>query len=103
MFGHTSRVWRVRQLGENHLVTASEDTSVRVWSIERQVEVKMFQGMTPLAGKNVRGLAVHGSQIVSGAEDSSIRLFNAFSSNHSLSSIRITIPGQSEILTPVHI
>jgi len=31
--------------------------------------------MSPLAGKNVRGLSVWGSKIASGAEDSSIRVF----------------------------
>ena len=32
--GHTSRIWRVRQMGECYLVTSSEDTSVRVWCLE---------------------------------------------------------------------
>lgn len=34
-----------------------------------------MQGMLPLAGKNVRGLAVFEDLIASGAEDSSVRIF----------------------------
>ena len=32
-YGHRSRVWKVRQLGEGALVTVSEDTTCKVWEI----------------------------------------------------------------------
>ena len=66
---------------------------MRVWSLESGREIRVLQGMSPLAGKNVRGLAVYGSKIVSGAEDSSIRLFNAFESDKKISSTRMPLPG----------
>lgn len=49
--------------------------------------------MSPLAGKNVRGLAVYGNTVVSGAEDSSIRVFTTSTFKKELSSIRIPLPG----------
>lgn len=93
MFGHSSRVWKVKELGNKHLVTSSEDTTIRVWSLESGEEIRVLQGMSPLAGKNVRGLDVYDLKIASGAEDSSIRLFNAFESKKLISSIRIPLPG----------
>lgn len=59
--------------------------------------------MSPLAGKNVRGLAVTGNTVASGAEDASIRLFDIKNKVNELASIRIPLPGQTEIHTPVHI
>jgi len=75
------------------LVTASEDTTIRVWCLKTGKEIKVLQGMSPLAGKNVRGLAVNGHQIASGAEDSSIRLFNAFEGGKKICTTRIPLPG----------
>jgi hypothetical protein len=40
-----------------------------------------MQGMSPLAGKNVRALSVLGDLIASGAEDSSVRVFYPESQN----------------------
>jgi len=40
--------------------------------------------MSPLAGRNVRGLAVFGDLVASGAEDSSVRLFNSTYQNKEL-------------------
>jgi WD40 repeat protein len=76
MYGHTARIWKVRAFGNSNLVTASEDTSVRIWCVKSSLELRLMQGMCPLAGKNVRGLATFNNLIASGAEDSSVRLFS---------------------------
>lgn len=49
--------------------------------------------MSPLAGKNVRGLAVDGNYIVTGGEDSSIRVFTTSTFKKALKSARIPLPG----------
>lgn len=58
MFGHTARVWKVRPFRNDGLVTVSEDTTVRVWCIKSSTQLKVMHGMCPLAGKNVRGIAI---------------------------------------------
>lgn len=58
MYGHTARVWKVKPYGVDQLVTASEDTTVRVWCVKTSTELRQMQGMCPLAGRNVRAVAV---------------------------------------------
>ncbi len=99
MYGHTARVWKVRAVeGSNFVVTCSEDTTVRLWDIETGSEVRLMQGMSPLAGKNVRGLAVYDGLIATGAEDSGVRLFTP-SQTLTSKSIRVPLPGQDQIHT----
>jgi len=59
--------------------------------------------MSPLAGKNVRGLAVYENLIVSGGEDSSIRVFTTSTFKKAVKSIRIPLPGKTTVETPLHV
>ncbi len=92
MYGHRARIWKVCGFGQDKLVTCSEDTTVRVWDVTTSTEVEQMQGMLPLAGKNVRGLAVFGDMIASGAEDSSVRIFTQ-QLNTPKQSVRVAPPG----------
>lgn len=79
----------------------SEDTTCRVWSLVTGKEIIAVQGMSPLAGKNVRGLAVCEGMVATGAEDSSVRVFEADGTNSLVVSSRVPLPGQSSVTTEV--
>ena len=102
MYGHTARVWKVRAFGNEKLVSASEDTTVRLWCTKTSTQLRLMQGMCPLASKNVRGLAVLGNLIVSGGEDSSVRIFEPqIIKTNQLQQIRIPLPGYETVKTDI--
>jgi len=39
MYGHTARIWKVYPYGTDKRVTASEDTTVRVWCTQTSTEL----------------------------------------------------------------
>jgi WD40 repeat protein len=73
MKGHTSRVWKIRQMNEK-IVSCAEDTCVMVWDLNTGEHLKTLEGHQ---GKSVWAIAVDSKTeiIVSGGSDSGIKLW----------------------------
>ena len=70
--GHRKAVSYVRYLNENELVSASTDSTLRLWNIEQHAMTRLFEGH--LNEKNFVGLSADGEFIACGSELNEVRL-----------------------------
>jgi len=69
--GHRKAVSYVRYLNENELVSASTDSTLRLWNIEQHAMTRLFEGH--LNEKNFVGLSADGEFIACGSELNEVR------------------------------
>ncbi|XP_038596692.1 LOW QUALITY PROTEIN: WD repeat-containing protein 6 [Tachyglossus aculeatus] len=72
-YGHQSRVWAVRLLGE-YIISVGEDSACIVWGYDGE-RVQSFKGHK---GRSIRAVAVHEAQkwVITGGADAGIRLWS---------------------------
>jgi E3 ubiquitin-protein ligase RFWD2 len=69
--GHRKAVSYVRYLNDNELVSASTDSTLRLWNIARHSVTRLFEGH--LNEKNFVGLSADGEFIACGSELNEVR------------------------------
>jgi F-box and WD-40 domain protein CDC4 len=70
--GHTSTVRWVKALSSSTVVSASRDTTIRVWDIEIGECTALLEGHTA----TIRALAAHGDTLVSASYDGDARVWS---------------------------
>lgn len=95
-WGHTSRIWDLRFVGDKHILSSSEDCTARLWSIEGDelVQVGIFEGHH---GRNVWTGAVHESGVVAtGGSDGRVLLWNTMDikTSTAVTSVAASLPGE---------
>jgi E3 ubiquitin-protein ligase RFWD2 len=76
--GHKKAVSYIHYLNDNHLVSASTDSELKLWSIDTGICVKVYSGH--VNNKNFIGLTGNEDYITCGSEDNSLYVYNKNSS-----------------------
>ncbi|KAI9094362.1 WD40-repeat-containing domain protein [Phlyctochytrium arcticum] len=75
LYGHTARIWDCKIIGNDRVISVSEDSSCRVWDLESEECVACWEGHE---GRNVWSVDVDPAQklVVTGGGDSGIRIWS---------------------------
>ena len=61
-------------LTDNLLVSVSEDATCKIWDLQTKTCIETLKGHI---GRNIYALAVKGDTLVTGGDDSSVKVWNA--------------------------
>ncbi|KAK4054285.1 WD repeat-containing protein 6 [Microbotryomycetes sp. JL221] len=104
MWGHDGRVWRVEWIDDRTLVSAAEDGSCIVWSIDVQLntsqQLHRFSGGHD--GRSIWSLATSSHLVVTGGADGAVRSWNVqhgSDEQHTLSEgfVKLALPDKTRL------